>query len=121
MHELPITESILDIAVKHGQQANATRVKDLYLVIGQLSSIVDDSIQFYWDIISKDTICEGAILHFERIPAELQCLDCSHTYGFAHELTACPQCDSSRVKVIAGEEFQLQSIEIETKEEISGD
>jgi hydrogenase nickel incorporation protein HypA/HybF len=114
MHELPISESILDIAVRHGQQANAVRVKDLYLVIGQLSSIVDDSIQFYWDIISKDTICEGATLHFERIPAQLLCNDCNHIYGYEHELIACPNCDSSSVKVIAGEEFQLQSIEIET-------
>ena len=114
MHELPVTENILEIAVRHGRQANAARVKDLYLVIGQLSSIVDDSIQFYWDIISKDTICEGAKLHFERIPAQLLCLDCSHIYGFEHELTACPNCDSSRVKVTAGEEFQLQSLEIET-------
>lgn len=117
MHELPITESILDIAVRHGQQADAVRVKDLYLVIGQLSSIVDDSIQFYWNIISKDTICEGATLHFERIPAQLLCEDCEHTYGFEHELTACPHCDGRRVKVTAGEEFQLQSIEIETKEQ----
>jgi hydrogenase nickel incorporation protein HypA/HybF len=117
MHELPITESILDIAVRHGQQASAVCVTDLYLVIGQLSSIIDDSVQFYWDIISRDTICEGATLHFERIPAQLRCLDCNHTYGFEHELTACPNCNGSRVKVIAGEEFQLQSIEVETKEQ----
>lgn len=114
MHELPVTESILDIAVRHGRQAGAARVTNLYLVIGQLSSIVDDSIQFYWDIISRDTICEGAILHFERIPAQLLCLDCNHTYGFERELTACPNCDGSRVKVISGEEFQLQSIVVET-------
>ena len=114
MHEFPITENILEIAVRHGQQANASRVTDLYLVIGQLSSVVDDSLQFYWDIISKDTICEGATLHFERIAAQLECQDCSHSYGFEHTLSACPACDSIRVKVIAGEEFQLQSIEIET-------
>ena len=114
MHELAITENILEIAVRHGQQAGAARVTELHLVIGQLSSIVDDSIQFYWDIISRDTICEGATLHFERIPAQLLCLDCNLTYSFEHELTACPNCDSSRVKVTAGEEFQLQSIEIET-------
>jgi hydrogenase nickel incorporation protein HypA/HybF len=117
MHELSITENILEIAVRHGQQANASQVTDLYLVIGQLSSIVDDSLQFYWDIISKDTICEGATLHFERIPAQLQCQDCGHSYSFEHELFACPACDSVRIKVTAGEEFQLQSIEIKTNKE----
>lgn len=119
MHELPVTKNILDIAVRHGRQVNARRVTDLYLTIGQLSSIIDDSIQFYWDIISRNTICEGATLHFERIPARLLCLDCNHQYGFADELTTCPRCDSMRVKVIAGNEFQLQSIDVETIETMS--
>lgn len=117
MHELPITENILEIAVRHGQQAQAVRVTNLYLVIGQLSSIVDDSIQFYWDIISKGTMCEGATLHFERVPARLLCLDCDNSYGLQQELSACPNCGSVRVKVTAGEEFQLQSIEVETDKE----
>ncbi len=114
MHELPIAENILGIALEYAEQAEARRVTRLNLVIGQLSSIVDDSIQFYWDIISKDTLCAGAVLNFERIPATLVCLDCAHTYTLSRELTACPQCDSIRLKVTAGEEFRLESIEVET-------
>ena len=112
MHELPITENILNIAVKYGEEAGAALVTDLNLVIGQLSSIVDDSIQFYWEIISKGTICEGAKLHFERIPAQLNCLDCGQTYGLTAELSACPKCESTNIKISSGEEFQLKSIEI---------
>lgn len=114
MHELPIAENILAIALDYATQNNARRVTVLNLVIGRLSSVVDDSIQFYWDIISKETLCAGATLHFERVPAELRCLDCGHTYILARELMACPQCDSIRLKVISGEEFRLESIEIET-------
>jgi hydrogenase nickel incorporation protein HypA/HybF len=51
MHELAVTENILNIAVQHGTQANAVRVTSLQLVIGQLSSIVDDSVRFYWDAV----------------------------------------------------------------------
>ncbi|HID50673.1 MAG TPA: hydrogenase maturation nickel metallochaperone HypA [Anaerolineae bacterium] len=116
MHELPVTQSILEIATRYAAEANARRVTDLYLVIGQLSSIVDDSIQFYWDIISRDTVCAGARLHFERIPATLLCLDCGHTYTLDGELTLCPQCASSRVQVTSGEEFRLDSIEVEIAE-----
>ena len=114
MHELAITENILNLAVEYAEQAGAKRVTALYLVIGQLSSIVDDSVQFYWDIISKDTLCAGAALQFERIPAILECQDCGHTYMLKRELMACPRCESIRLKVTAGEEFRLESIEVET-------
>ena len=115
MHELPITENILRIALDYAKRSQATQVTDLNLVIGQLASIVDDSVQFYWDIVSKGTLCEGATLHFERIPAQMVCLDCNHTYTLARGLEACPQCESFRVRVQAGEEFRLESIEIETE------
>lgn len=113
MHELAVTESILDIAVKYAQQAEASRVTDLYLVIGRLSSIVDDSIQFYWDMMSEKTLCAGSKLHFKRVPAELVCLECSNQYTLESDLTPCPACGSPRVKVSSGDQFFLDSIEIE--------
>jgi hydrogenase nickel incorporation protein HypA/HybF len=113
MHELPVTESILEIALRHATQAGAARVTDLNLVIGQLSSLVDDSIQFYWDIIAKGTIAEGAQLHFKRISAELLCLDCGNRYPPGDEILACPQCQSVHIKVAAGDEFRLDSIDID--------
>lgn len=113
MHELAVTESILDIAVKYAQQAEACKVTNLYIVIGRLSSIVDDSVQFYWDMISEKTLCEGSKLHFKRVPAEMACLDCSKNYTIDGELTPCPECSSAKVKVTSGDQFFLDSIEIE--------
>ncbi len=113
MHELSITESILEITLRHANQANARRVTDLHLVVGQLSSVVDDSVQFYWDFVSKGTIAEGARLHFRRIPVELLCLDCNTRYAPEGEDLACPQCQSVRIKVTAGDEFYMDSIEVD--------
>lgn len=113
MHELSVTESVLEIACKHAEKAQATRVTDIFLVIGRLSSIVDDSIEFYWNIISKDTLCENARLHFKRIPAKMICLDCEHQYQLADELTPCPNCNSARIRVLSGDEFHLESIDIQ--------
>ncbi len=86
-------------------------------MIGKLSSIIDDSIQFYWDILSENTVCYGAKLHFERVPAELVCLQCQTIYKLDGELQPCPACGSGQVKVTKGEEFYLDSIEIEPKQE----
>ncbi len=113
MHELSVTQSILEIALRHAESARAARITDLNLVVGQLSSIVDDSVQFYWDMISQGTPAEGSQLHFRRVPTELLCQDCGHRYKPAAEDLACPRCSSIRVKVVAGEEFYLESIEVE--------
>ena len=113
MHELAVTESVLEIACRHAEESQAKKVTDIYLVIGRLSSIVDDSVQFYWDFISKDTLCEGAKLHFKRLPAEMICLDCDTKYILDEELSPCPNCSSANIRVVSGDEFNLESIEIQ--------
>ena len=113
MHELSVTESILEIAVRYARQNEAKRVTNLNLVIGRLSSIVDDSVQFYWDIVSQDTLCAGSTLHFQRFPAKMICLDCENEYILDGELTPCSACGSAKVQVASGEQFYLDSIEIE--------
>ena len=113
MHELSITESLLKIAVEHAEKANAQRVTDLHIVIGDLASMVDDSIQFYWEIIARGTIAEQATLHFRRVPAELQCQTCSTKYHPSDRELACPNCNGVDTRIIAGEEFALESIDVE--------
>ncbi len=113
MHELAITESILNISLKHAEQANATAVTDLFLVIGDLSSVVDDSVQFYWDIVSRDTLAEGAVLHFSRIPIEMTCQDCGKAYTPDKETMNCPGCGGASPVITKGEEFYLDSITVE--------
>ena len=116
MHELFVTEQIRDVAVRHAENAGATRITDLYLVIGELSSIVDDSVQFYWDFVSEGTIAAGAQLHFRRIPADMLCQSCK-THFSPREALTCPVCDSGDVRVVAGEEFFLEAIDVaEAKE-----
>ena len=114
MHELSVTENILEIALRHAQKAQARQVKTIYLVVGQLASIVDDSVQFYWELISADTIAEHASLNFRRIPAVLECLSCGHNFPLDGSDLVCVQCGSAEIKVIAGEEFYVEAIDVET-------
>jgi len=113
MHELAITEQIAKIANEHGEKSKATQITDLYLVIGELSTVIDDSVQFYWDLITENTLCEGAKLHFKRIPAVFRCRDCNKEYNLDQgELTPCPHCQSSSMDILQGKEFHLDSINI---------
>ena len=113
MHELSVTESLLKIAVGHAEKANAGRVTDLHIVIGDLASMVDESIQFYWEIIAKGTIAEQATLHFRRVPAQLECNTCSAIYQPTDKELICPNCQGIGAKIISGEEFFLESIDVE--------
>lgn len=111
MHELSITENLLEITLRHA--GDAQRVTDLYIVVGQLSSVVDDSVQFYWDFVSEGTVAQGALLHFRRIPAGLECKACGCRYTLSGEALTCPECGASDIRVVAGEEFYLESIAVE--------
>jgi len=113
MHELPVTQNLLEIAIRHAQNSNAKRIISLNIIIGQLATIVDDSVQFYWDLIAEDTIAKGARLNFCRIPTELWCQDCNCRYTPGPDDFACPECLGINVKIVAGKEFYLDSIEIE--------
>ncbi len=116
MHELAVTESILQIVLQSAEENGATKVTDISLTIGALSSIVDDSVQFYWEHISKGSIAEEAKLHFNRILAMLKCQTCGNEFQLIEELSPCPNCHSINLQIIAGEEFQVDAIEIEKEE-----
>jgi len=118
MHELAVTQSLLDLAVRKGSEYHARRITDLNLVIGRLASIVDDSVQFYFDNLSAGTICAQARLHFRRVPARLKCLDCGQAYELEADLTDCPHCGGANVRVTGGDEFYLESIEFDQEESV---
>ena len=101
------------MALRHAAEAGGRRITDLHLVMGELSTNVDESVQFYWDILAEGTAAEGAQLHFRRVPAELQCLACGTKYHIAGGELACPKCGNAGAKIVAGEEFQLEAIDVD--------
>lgn len=113
MHELFATQAILDRALETAAKERAARITDLHLAVGENSGFVDDSVQFYWDEISKGTIAEGARLHFRRIDAEAQCMACFHRYHPVDGEVLCPNCGSTGGKILSGEEFYLESLDVD--------
>lgn len=113
MHELAITQSVLDIALEHAQDHEAKRITRINLVIGDMSGIVDDCVQFYFDFLSKDTIASDATLSFERVPTKARCRNCNTTFPIGGFDTSCPNCHGDGFEIVAGHEFYVESIEIE--------
>ncbi|UCD21930.1 MAG: hydrogenase maturation nickel metallochaperone HypA [Chloroflexota bacterium] len=113
MHELGITENIVNIALTKAGEAQASRISRINLVIGEMSGFVADCIQFYFDSLSQDTIAQGAALHFEIVPAQLQCRNCSTVFTPKDTVWSCPECSGQSVEISKGRELYIESIEVE--------
>jgi hydrogenase nickel incorporation protein HypA/HybF len=113
MHEFSITQQILDITLNKAKEADASRVNKIFLVIGDMSSVKDDSIQFYFNYMSENTIAQGATLSFRKIPIKVKCLHCSSSFVPTNESWICPYCFHEGVEVIEGKEFYIESIEVD--------
>lgn len=113
MHEYGVTQSIIDTVVEEAEKNNAKKIKFITLVIGELSSIVDDSVQMYFDVLSQGTLAQGAQLVFRRIKAELLCRQCGKTFELEKGSYDCPYCGGLGRLTEIGKEFYIESIEVE--------
>ncbi|MCL1975963.1 MAG: hydrogenase maturation nickel metallochaperone HypA [Firmicutes bacterium] len=113
MHELALTQSILNIALTEATVHRANRVLKINIKVGVLSGILPELVQEYFNIVSCGTAAEQALLLIEKMPARISCFDCG-----AHGITesyifTCPACNSSHISLLEGREFYVDSLEIE--------
>lgn len=115
MHELQVTERILNIALKHAGINNVSKIVSIQLKVGEMSDLEDDWIQKYFDYLSEDTIAKGAKLKIERTPVTMQCDDCAHSFHVnikeMNEIL-CPECSSKKCTLTAGREYYIKDMEV---------
>ncbi len=117
MHELSVTEGLLSIVNEEAKKRGVRKITSINLVIGELASIIDESVQFYFNILSKGTASEGAVLFFRRIAAEYSCQECGLIFEKKTHSYNCPRCGGKSVIVNRGQEFYIESIEVDTDED----
>ena len=113
MHELAITQSILDIALKAAAAQNAARIRAIRLKIGAFSGVVPECVQMYLDVLAKGTAAEGAKIEAETVPLRVQCRACGATGEIDRRHVACPACGSVDLHRLSGREFYVDSIEVD--------
>ena len=110
MHELSLSSAIVNTVVKH---AEGRRVTVVSMRIGQLRQVVPDTLEFYFGFVARGSVCEGARLEQEVVDAALRCRACGHEWGIEIPAFRCPACGGSDVTVASGNEFEVESIEVE--------
>ena len=113
MHELAITEGIMEAAVPAAKEAGAKRILEIRLKIGELSGVMPECIQEYFNIVSQGTIAEGARLKVEKIPVSIKCPDCGFEGTIDRKKIRCPECAGINFKITAGREYFVDSLEVE--------
>ena len=109
MHELSITQSILNISLEAASQQGATRIRTIRLRMGPFSGVVPECVQMYLDVLAKGTRAEGA----ETVPLKVLCRDCGRESEITRERIQCPFCGSIRLKRLSGNEFMVDSLEVD--------
>jgi len=88
------------------------KVAQLNLRVGRLAAVVEDSLRFCFEIISKDTCLEGAELVIETVPVKARCRDCHHEWEVSDVVFTCPSCEKGQIEVISGRELEVASLEL---------
>ena len=113
MHELSLSSAIVGTVVKH---AAGRRVTAVNLRVGRLRQVIPDTLEFYFEFVARGSVCEGAALQQEVIEARLRCNPCDGEWGIEIPAFRCPTCGGSDVVVASGNEFEVESIEVEEAE-----
>ena len=108
MHELAITQSVVDMVV---ERTAGRRVASVQVRVGKLSGVVADAMRFCFDLATVDTPLEGAELEIEAVPGQASCRTCSSEFEVSDLILLC-HCGSADVRIIAGDELLVTSIEM---------
>jgi hydrogenase nickel incorporation protein HypA/HybF len=112
VHELSLSGAIVNTVVKH---AAGRRVTVVSLRVGALRQVVPDTLDFYFGFVAQGTVCEGARLEQELIPARVRCRTCDNEWEIDMPIFRCPGC-AGAAEVVSGEEFEVESIDVEEAE-----
>ncbi len=113
MHELAITQNMLDLVLEQAKKAEARKVGRINLVIGEMTGVVDGCVQFYFGFLSEGTIAEKAALSFTVVPTTARCRGCDKLFKLKEFDWTCPYCQGNNMEIVAGQELFVESIEVE--------
>src|SRR5271165_1065990 len=113
MHELSLTESIVEIAVETAKREGASRVRRVFVDVGALSHVEPEALLFCFSAVSAGTIAEGATLEIARIPGAGWCMDCGKSVQLDQRFGPCPECGRFNVQMTAGDEMRVREMEVE--------
>ncbi|MGO8920077.1 MAG: hydrogenase maturation nickel metallochaperone HypA [Stellaceae bacterium] len=111
MHELALSQSIVDLVVECARQERVHAVTRVVVEIGIAAGVEPDALRFCFDIVAADTLAQGAELAIESITLRARCRNCACEFEPARLASCCPYCGSYASLLLRGREFRVKSFD----------
>ena len=121
MHEVSVVSDIVSAILKELENYNVERVEEVVLVVGEMTSLGDEQLEFAYEIVTKETKLEGSKLIIEHEKIRVKCKECDYEgevrmlesdYGkHTIPILSCPKCNG-KVRVIAGQTCKVRNLKI---------
>ena len=113
MHETDMTKALI-LTVKDWWESQPERFKVscIHLIVGKFTCVEPVSLQFAFEVQTRNTFLEGATLEIKETPLIAFCHPCQQEYrpeiGIQY---ACPTCKSPMEDIRSGRELKIDRIE----------
>ena len=121
MHEMGITQGILEASFDAAEKAGATRITEIRITVGELTEIQEFALDFAFQALTPDTMAEGATLIVTTVTPSSRCRDCGLEYEHDRFQMLCPDCGSFNVEPLTGRELRIDSIEADDGNDLLAD
>ena len=114
MHELSIIQGIISTVTEAMATHPGVRICSVRMKVGVLSGVVEDALQFGYEVATEGTMLAGSQLEVVHQPVKIFCAAC----GEIRELEGvqsfrCPVCGTPSYDIRQGRELEVESVEIE--------
>lgn len=113
MHEMSLAEGVLQLIEDSAKTQDFSRVKTVWLEIGQLAGVEVEAMKFCFDAVVNDSIAEGAELVIIELPGQAWCMQCSDTVLVHALFDECPRCGGHQLQVTGGNEMRVKELDVE--------
>lgn len=113
MHELAVTKGLLKICLEEGEKHKIKKIRKINIKVGELTDLLPACIEYYFNIVSKDTIAENTKINVENIPVEIKCNECGYSGVLGKNNYVCPKCKGIVYEITKGKEFYLDTMEVD--------
>lgn len=113
MHEMAIAEGILRISLEYAEKNHGETIREIGLLIGEMSGVETEALEFSFRMLAKNTMAEGAKLSVKRVPLMGKCGKCGREFHIEHYDFWCPECKDGVLTLLSGREMQVEYLEVD--------